>query len=104
YDFVEKPFPTDKLLVTVQRALEHAELKRENSHLRQRSTLSSEMIGSSSIMQQLSAHIARIAPTNSRILISGPPGSGKELISRLIHERSNRAKGPFVVVNAATME
>jgi two-component system nitrogen regulation response regulator NtrX len=104
YDFIEKPFQAEKLLVTIQRALEHAELKRENSHLRQRSSTSTELVGKSSVMLQLSAAIDKVAPTNSRVLVSGPPGAGKELVSRMIHERSNRAKGPFVVVSGANME
>jgi two-component system nitrogen regulation response regulator NtrX len=104
YDYLEKPFQADKLIVTVQRALENAALKRENSHLRTRSSASTELVGASSIMAQLSGAIDKVAPTNSRILISGPPGSGKELVARLIHERSQRARGPFVVVNAANME
>lgn len=104
YDFIEKPFQAEKLIVTIQRALEHAELKRENSQLRQRSSNSTELVGKSSTMQQLSSSIDKVAPTNSRILISGPPGSGKELVARLIHERSGRAKGPFIIVSSANME
>jgi len=104
YDYLEKPFHTEKLILTVQRALENAALKRENSHLRTRSAASSELVGRSSVMAQLTGSIEKVSPTNSRILISGPPGSGKELVARLIHERSTRAKGPFVVVSAATMD
>src|SRR5215510_4956196 len=104
YDYLEKPFKSDKLIVTVQRALENAALKRENSHLRARSASSHELVGRSSTMGQLTSSIDKVSPTNSRILISGPPGSGKELVARLIHERSNRARGPFVVVSAAAME
>ncbi len=104
YDYLEKPFHTDKLILTVQRALENAALKRENSHLRTRSASSNEVVGRSSVLAQLTGSIEKVAPTNSRILISGPPGSGKELVARLIHERSNRASGPFVVVSAAAMD
>ncbi len=93
-----------KLIVTIQRALENAELKRENSRLRARSASSHELVGKSSVMAQLSSSIDKVAPTNSRIMISGPPGSGKDLVARLIHERSLRATGPFVVVNAATID
>jgi two-component system nitrogen regulation response regulator NtrX len=104
YDYLEKPFKADKLIVTVQRAMENAALKRENSHLRARSASSHELVGKSSAMAQLASSIDKVSPTNSRILISGPPGSGKELVARLIHERSNRVRGPFVVVSAAAME
>ena len=92
YDYLEKPFKADKLIVTVQRALENAALKRENSHLRARSSASNELVGKSSVMAQLASSIDKVSPTNSRILISGPPGSGKELVSRLIHERSQPRK------------
>jgi two-component system nitrogen regulation response regulator NtrX len=104
YDYLEKPFQADKLLVTVERALESVRLKRENSHLRARSSTSHELIGRSPAMVQLRGAIEKVAPTNSRVMIYGPPGSGKELVARLIHERSLRADGPFVVVNAAGMD
>ncbi len=104
FDYIEKPFQADKLLVTIQRALENAALKRENTALRTRAGASSELIGRSSAMAQLLSAIDKVATTNSRVLVSGPPGSGKELVARIIHERSNRAPAPFVVVNAATME
>jgi two-component system nitrogen regulation response regulator NtrX len=104
FDYLEKPFQADKLLVTIQRALENAALKRENVLLRTRSGASSEMVGRSGAMLQLISSVDKVAPTNSRVLISGPPGSGKELIARMIHERSSRAAAPFVIVNAASME
>ena len=104
YDFLEKPFTADRLLLVVERALENSRLKRENSQLRVQSTKRDELIGMSSVVAQLRVAIDRLAPTNSRVLISGAPGSGKELLARQIHERSPRASGPFVVVNAASME
>ncbi len=104
YDYLEKPFQSDKLLVMVNRALENAALKRENSDLRARSTASGSLVGSSAAMAQLSLAIDRVAATNSRVLISGPPGSGKELIARIVHERSLRADGPFIAVSAANMD
>ena len=104
YDYLEKPFKAEKLLVTIQRALENAALKRENSALRTRSASSHELVGRSSAMIQLTGSIDKVAATNSRILISGPPGSGKDLVARLLHERSSRAAGPFVVVNAASLD
>jgi two-component system nitrogen regulation response regulator NtrX len=104
YDYLEKPFQAEKLVVTVRRALEHAALKRENSQLRTRSSSSTELVGSSAAIAQLSVAIDKVAPTNSRILISGPPGSGKELVARLIHDRSQRSEGPFVIVSSGSME
>jgi two-component system nitrogen regulation response regulator NtrX len=104
YDYLEKPFEAERLIVTVQRALENAALKRENSQLRARAAASNEQVGRSAAISQLSVAIDKVAPTNSRVLISGPPGSGKELVARLIHERSQRAQGPFVIVNAASMD
>ena len=104
YDYIEKPFQADKLIVTVQRALENAALKRENSHLRARQSGSTDLVGKSGVMLQLVSSIDKVAPTNSRILIAGPPGSGKELVARMVHERSSRANGPFVVVSAGSMD
>lgn len=103
YDFIEKPFTADRLLVVVGRAIEMARLRRENAALRARSAASSDLIGTSPVMVQLRAAIERIAPTNSRVLISGPAGSGKELAARLLHDRSHRANGPFVAINAASI-
>ena len=103
YDFIEKPFKSDRLLLDIERAIEAARLKRENAELRLRVGDGTELIGSSVIMMQLKAAIDKVAPTGSRILVTGPPGSGKEVAARLIHARSHRAEGPFVVVNAATM-
>ena len=103
YDFVEKPFNADRLLVVLNRALEHARLRRENASLRARSASSAELIGSSAAMAQLRAAIERIAPTNSRVLITGPAGAGKELVARLLHANSPRADGPFIAINAASI-
>lgn len=104
YDYLEKPFHADKLLVTVERALENAFLKRENSALKSRSSSSPEIVGSSQARAQLVSAIAKVAPTNSRVLVHGPPGSGKELAARRIHDLSERAAGPFVVVSAANVD
>lgn len=103
YDYIEKPFKSDRLLLVVDRALEQARLKRENEELRQRSGTTLELIGQSSAMVALRQAIERVAPTNSRVLVSGPAGSGKELVARLIHQRSRRAGGPFVVLNVAAL-
>jgi two-component system nitrogen regulation response regulator NtrX len=103
YDFIEKPFKSDRLLVVVQRALETANLKRENRHLRNQAIVPEGLVGTSSAAQQLRSVIAKVAPANSRILISGPPGSGKETAARLIHAGSARARNEFVAINAAGM-
>ena len=103
YDFVEKPFTADRLMLVVQRALETTRLKRENSELKVRSSASDQLIGSSTVMAALRAQIEKVAQTNSRVLITGPAGAGKELVARLLHTRSPRAGGPFVAINAASI-
>lgn len=103
YDFVEKPFTADRLLLVVERALETARLKRENVALKARSAVGDDIIGTSAVMASLRSSIERVAQTNSRVLITGPAGSGKELIARLLHERSARTGAPFVVINAASI-
>ena len=103
YDFIEKPFKADRLVLIAERALETSRLRREVSDLRQRSGANTELIGKSSVMNQLRQMIERIAPANSRILIMGPSGSGKEMVARAIHQASQRASNPFVVINAANI-
>lgn len=104
YDFIEKPFEADHLLHTVARATEAERLRRENEELRRRSGFVAELTGRSSSLNGVRASIERVAPTNSRVLITGPSGSGKEVAARLLHARSRRYNGPFVVVSAASME
>lgn len=104
YDFIEKPFKADRLLVIVNRALEAARLRRENAELRLRADATPELIGDSQTVRQLKALIEKVAATRSRVFIHGPAGSGKEIVSRLLHLRSSRANGPFVILNCATME
>jgi two-component system nitrogen regulation response regulator NtrX len=103
YDFIEKPFKADRLVLVAERALEASRLKREVSELRARAGVINRIIGRSTAINQLRQVIERVAPANSRILITGPAGAGKELAARAIHEASQRAPGPFVAVNAATM-
>ncbi|MBD8875945.1 sigma-54-dependent transcriptional regulator [Roseibium polysiphoniae] len=103
YDYIEKPFKTDRLIHIVDRALEASSLKREVRELRQRSGEATGIIGDSSAANQLRQTIQKVAGTNSRIMITGPSGSGKELTARMIHDLSPRAKSPFVVLNAATI-
>ncbi len=104
YDFIEKPFKSDRLLHVAERALEAARLKREVRELKLKTGDEGEMVGNSSAVTQLRLLIEKIAPTNSRVLITGPAGSGKEVAARLIHARSRRAGNAFVAVNCATME
>ncbi|MDR3461681.1 MAG: sigma-54 dependent transcriptional regulator [Beijerinckiaceae bacterium] len=103
YDFIEKPFKADRLVLVAERALENSRLKREVSELRTRGGDVTKMAGKSTSVNQLRQVIERVAPANSRILITGAPGSGKELAARMIHEASARSSGPFVVVNSATI-
>src|SRR5579863_2385174 len=103
YDFIEKPFKADRLLLVVERALETSRLKREVSELKARTMQIDRLVGSSPAMASLRRVVERLAPTNSRILISGPSGAGKEMVARLIHEQSPRAQAPFVVLNAPTI-
>lgn len=103
YDFLEKPFKADRLIVIVERALEAAALKRENSALKVYESVGEELLGNSQASTQLRQSIDKVAPTNSRILISGGSGSGKEHAAKLIHSQSKRSAGPFVAVNAASI-
>jgi len=101
YDFIEKPFKADRLVLVAQRALETSRLKREVKALKQLSP--STLVGHSPSINLLRQTIEKVAPTNSRILIVGPSGAGKELAARALHAASARAEGPFVVINAAAM-
>jgi len=103
YDFIEKPFKSDRLLLVADRALETLRLKREIKQLRTKGPQQVELIGSSSVMNQLRQSIEKIAPSNARVLIVGPAGSGKELVARMIHDASERRDAPFVAINAATI-
>lgn len=103
YEYIEKPFKADRLILVVTRALEAQRLKREVRDLRGRTGTEDELVGSSTVMKQLRQSIERVAATNSRVLILGPLGSGKEMVARSLHHRSNRAQGPFVILNAAAM-
>jgi two-component system nitrogen regulation response regulator NtrX len=103
YDFIEKPFKSDRLLLVVRRALEAAALERENAELRLRVGPETSLTGESAAIGGLRAGVERVAPTGSRVLIQGPAGSGKEVVARMVHARSRRADGPFVVLNCATL-
>ena len=103
YDFIEKPFKSDRLLLVVRRALEAAALERENAELRLRAGPEASLTGDSAMIGGLRAGVERVAPTGSRVLIQGPAGSGKEVVARMVHARSRRSDGPFVVLNCATL-
>jgi len=104
YDFIEKPFKSDRLILQVQHALDAARLRRENEELKFRAGGDIDLIGKTSAINQVRQVIERVAPTGSRAMIMGPSGVGKEIVARLLHSRSRRGNGPFVVVNCATMQ
>ncbi|OIQ85321.1 nitrogen regulation protein NR(I) [mine drainage metagenome] len=104
YEFIEKPFQADRLLLVVQRAIESARMRREIQELKARGPVSEEdLLGQSTCVNQLRQNVERVAPTGSRVLITGAPGVGKEVVARQLHRLSKRAGGPFVVVNCAAM-
>ncbi|MGB0232659.1 MAG: sigma-54-dependent transcriptional regulator [Candidatus Puniceispirillaceae bacterium] len=105
YDFIEKPFKEERLLMMVARALESAKLARENTELRAKMTdgVAPELVGKSAVMRGIRQSIDKIAPTASRVLVSGPSGSGKELAARCIHNKSDRRDERFVVANCARL-
>jgi two-component system nitrogen regulation response regulator NtrX len=103
YDFIEKPFNADRLVVIASRAIETLRLRREVNSLKQMNPNAQKLVGHSAAINTLRQSIERIAPTNSRIFVVGASGSGKELTARIIHSSSARANGPFVVINAAAI-
>ncbi|PKL93684.1 MAG: Fis family transcriptional regulator [Gemmatimonadetes bacterium HGW-Gemmatimonadetes-1] len=107
FDFLEKPLDSDRLLVTVQRALEHRQLLGENSRLREGLARATDarfaMVGESEELQKIRDLVERVGPTNARVVITGENGSGKELVARAIHEASARRAGPFIEVNCAAI-
>ncbi|KAA6205895.1 MAG: sigma-54-dependent Fis family transcriptional regulator [Candidatus Tokpelaia sp.] len=103
YDFIEKPFKVDRLIHVAERALETQRLKREVSELRRNTMDTPEFLGNSLIMSQLRQIVEKVAATNSRVMISGPSGSGKEVAARMIHALSARRQAPFVALNAAAI-
>lgn len=103
YDFIEKPFKSERLLVLIERALESSRLRRENMALREKTEGPADFIGESPSISSVRQLLARVAATNSRVLITGEPGTGKDLAARLLHRMSRRAEGPFVALNCAVM-
>jgi two-component system, NtrC family, nitrogen regulation response regulator NtrX len=104
YDFIEKPFNIDQLMVVVTRAMETSRLRRENSELRRKDVTSAEMLGSSTAFKALKSQLEKVTKSNGRVMLSGPAGSGKEMAARFIHSNSNRASAPFISVSSATIE
>ncbi|QYK40194.1 MAG: sigma-54-dependent Fis family transcriptional regulator [Paracoccaceae bacterium] len=104
YDFIEKPFNIDQLLVVVSRAMETSRLRRENTDLKRREVSSAEMLGGSPAFRTLKGQLDKVTKSNGRVMLTGHPGSGKELAARYIHTHSNRAQAPFVTVTSATIE
>jgi len=103
YDYLEKPFTHDKLMIILKRACEAAKLRRENIDLRSKVIDKTEFVGTSSIVTKLKGEIEKVAPTSGRVMIHGGIGSGKELTARLIHKKSKRNSGPFIVFSPTSM-
>ena len=101
YDFIEKPFNIEQLLVVVRRAMETSSLRRENKELRKKEVVDFELIGESSIFRSFVAKLDKVSKTNSRVLISGASGSGKEVASRYIHYNSKNSGGHFITINCS---
>jgi len=104
YDFIEKPFNIDQLMVVITRAMETSRLRRENSELRRTDVTTADMIGSSQAFRALKAQLEKVTKSNGRVMLTGPAGAGKEIAARFIHSNSNRAEGPFITVNSASIE
>jgi two-component system nitrogen regulation response regulator NtrX len=104
YDYIEKPFNIDQLMVVVGRAMEAARLRRENTKLRRKDAVAAEMIGESPAFRTLTAQLKKVTNSNGRVMLTGPAGSGKEVAARYVHANSNRAQGPFVTVSSASVE
>ncbi|WP_208349192.1 sigma-54-dependent transcriptional regulator [Pseudaestuariivita rosea] len=103
YDFIEKPFNIDQLTVVISRAMETSRLRRENSELRRKDVSTSEMIGVSATFKALKSQLEKVTKSNSRVMLTGPAGAGKEVAARYIHANSNRASAPFISVNSASI-
>ena len=103
YDFIEKPFNIDQLLVVIRRGMETSRLRRENQALKRRETAPSEMLGESPAFRALVGQLDKVTKSNGRVMLSGPPGSGKELAARYIHANSARAGASFVTVGCASI-
>ena len=103
YDFIEKPLDLNRLLVTIRNAMERTELVTETRSLKRKATGTYDIVGNSAAIQKVLEMIERVAPTDARVLITGKNGTGKELVARWLHEKSDRAAGPFIEVNCAAI-
>lgn len=103
YDFIEKPLDLNRLLITIRNALDKSNLVNETKKLKRKITNTTEMIGESQPIMEVKEMIERVAPTDARVLIRGSNGTGKELVARWLHEKSNRASAPFIEVNCAAI-
>lgn len=101
YDFIEKPFNIDQLMVVIRRAMETSRLRRENQTLKRRDVASAEMLGASAAFRSLCGQLDKVTKSNGRVMLTGPAGCGKEVAARYIHAHSNRSGAPFVTVNCA---
>ncbi len=104
YDFIEKPFNIDQLMVVIRRAMETSRLRRENASLKRKEVTNADMIGKSAAFRAMQSQLDKVTKSNGRVMLSGPAGSGKEIAARYIHAHSNRANAPFVTVNCAGIE
>ncbi len=104
YDFIEKPFNIDQLMVVIRRAMEASRLRRENVQLKRKDVTNAQMIGASAAFKQLNANLDKVTKSNGRVMLTGPAGAGKEVAARYIHAHSDRNHAPFVSVNSASIE
>ena len=104
YDFIEKPFNIDQLMVVIRRAMETSRLRRENTDLRRKDVGATDMVGTSPAFRALTSQLDKVTKSNGRVMLTGPAGSGKEVVARNLHNLSRRSGGPFIVVSAATIE
>ncbi|PHQ80218.1 MAG: sigma-54-dependent Fis family transcriptional regulator [Thalassobium sp.] len=104
YDFIEKPFNIDQLMVVIRRAMETSRLRRENLQLKRGDSAGADMLGDSAAFRTLKSQLDKVTKSNGRVMLTGPAGAGKEIAARYIHANSNRAAAPFVTVSSASIE
>ncbi|MTH34578.1 response regulator [Paracoccus limosus] len=104
YDFIEKPFNIDQLLVVIRRAMETSRLRRENSTLKRGEARAAEMLGNSAPFRRLREQLDKVSKSNGRVMLTGEPGAGKEMAARYVHAHSPRGRAPFITVSCASIE